>query len=139
MSAACCLSRGGGGGQIGGADVVRVERAAGGTFIHHEAVQCNPGAKSLNNRLVPFGVKPETDLKNKYPAPKQSSCPDGGSVERSGCVHNTEQPGNKQPLTVTLPTKVETPPRVHSCEDVKPRPLPHKLRPGQRATIARQH
>lgn len=32
---------------------------------------------------------------------------------------------NKQALKGTLPTEVETPPRIHSCEDARPSPLPH--------------
>lgn len=54
----------------------------------------------------------------------------------------------QQALRVTLPTKVETPPRVYSCGDVQPSLLPHNtvytasahwaLRPGQRRAITRQ-
>lgn len=45
---------------------------------------------------------------------------------------------------VTLPTKVETPPRAHSSEDVQPSPLPHNsvyaasAGRGQRRAITRQ-
>lgn len=64
-------------------------------------------------------------------------------------AYTTETALNKQALKATLPTKVETPPRIHSWEDVQPSPLPHNTiytastahrapGPGQSWAITRQ-